>query len=102
MSKEIPTSNERVSAQELRDYADSLEAIDFSRNYESDIALWRRAADEIERLTRELETRTNSLKSIGESYAPLVQERERLRAALVGLLGHSWTAHDLSVEIHKH
>lgn len=38
---------------------------------------------QIERLTRELETRSNSLRSIGESFVPLVLERDRLRASLV-------------------
>lgn len=53
------------------------------------IRICQEAADEIERLTRELETRTNSLKSLGESYAPLVQERDRLTREREALDGNS-------------
>ncbi len=35
-----------------------------------------------EQLKAELETRTNSLKAIGESYAPLILERNRLKAEI--------------------
>jgi hypothetical protein len=53
---------------------------------------------EIERLTRELDTRTNSLRSIGESYVPLVMERDRLRAALEAVKRHITAAEGIEVD----